>query len=103
MGHGMSFIRKKRWFVDTNLDMGTEEGVKGDKENNDDENYANLFSAAKVGWYQSRAQTGIIQLTWSGGDSGTINNNNANVHECNHANANPYLLYSAQIPYLYGI
>lgn len=90
VGHGKSFMRKKRRFVDMNLDAGTEGGVKGGK-NNDDESYEDLFSAAKVGWYQSRARTGITQLTWSGGDSGTNDIEN----DGHHTNANPYLLYSA--------
>jgi len=88
VGHGKSFMRKKRRFVDMDMTEGKETN-----DINNDESYADLFSAAKVGWYQSRARTGITQLTWSGGNSNT--NENANTHECDDANANPYLLYSA--------
>jgi len=62
VGHGKSFTRKKRRFVD--MDSGPVEGP-GDIAEED------IFSMAKVNWYQNRARGGITQLMWSptgGGD-----------------------------------
>jgi WD40 repeat protein len=63
VGHGKAFARKKRRFEHTD---------------NDDEGEENLFSSARVNWFQSRARGGITQLTWAPPTSN-----------------NPYVLYSA--------
>jgi WD40 repeat protein len=63
VGHGKNFGRKKR-----RLECIEEEEKEGDQD---------LFSAAKVSWYQARIRTGVTQLTWSRGSQ------------------NDYLLYSA--------
>ncbi|KAL7535054.1 hypothetical protein ACHAXR_006242, partial [Thalassiosira sp. AJA248-18] len=67
VGHGRAFSRKKRRFgqVDNNQD-----------EKEDDEN--NLFSSARVNWFQSRARGGVTQLMWAPPTSN-----------------NPYVLFSA--------
>ena len=64
VGHGKAFARKKRRFEHTDNDI--EEGSE------------NLFSSARVNWFQSRARGGITQLTWAPPSSN-----------------NPYVLYSA--------
>lgn len=75
VGHGKSFVRKKRRFDHTttsttkipgnNLGEGVGEGE-------------NLFSSARINWFQSRARGGITQLMWAPPTSN-----------------NPYILYSA--------
>ncbi|EED89086.1 predicted protein [Thalassiosira pseudonana CCMP1335] len=67
VGHGRSFSRKKRRFAQ--VDGGQEE---------EDDDVGNLFSTARVSWFQSRARGGITQLTWAPPTSN-----------------NPYVLYSA--------
>lgn len=69
VGHGKSFARKKRRFVDMSQ--------YDDSDNEGDNDDVDIFSAAKVGWYQARARSGITQLMWSRGSQ------------------NDYLLYSA--------
>ena len=69
VGHGRKFTRKKRRF--DQLD----DQQKGSDEEEDN---SNLFSSARVNWFQSRARGGITQLTWSPSTSN-----------------NPYVLYSA--------
>ena len=64
VGHGKKFARKRR-FEHTDNDI-VEEGGE------------NLFSSARVNWFQSRARGGITQLTWAPPTSN-----------------NPYVLYSA--------
>jgi WD40 repeat protein len=54
VGHGKGFTRKKRRFADTN-----------DETQNDNGNEEDIFSMAKVNWYQNRARGGITQLEWS--------------------------------------
>jgi WD40 repeat protein len=64
VGHGKSFTRKKRRFVD--ISAGNNEiGVENEDRQGEDIN--DLFSMAKVNWYQSRARGGITQLQWSTG------------------------------------
>ena len=65
VGHGKSFSRKKRRFE--HID-----------DHNDAEGGENLFSSARVDWFQSRARGGVTQLTWAPPTSN-----------------NPYVLYSA--------
>jgi len=82
VGHGRAFSRKKRRFVDSSSSIASgpfgvnsnnnDDGDDGDGENN------NLFSSARVNWFQSRARGGVTQLQWSP--------SNAN---------NPYVLFSA--------
>ena len=60
VGHGKGFTRKKRRFVDISNDNEDD-----DSNENDDEE--NIFSMAKVNWYQSRARGGVTQLQWSAG------------------------------------
>jgi WD40 repeat protein len=60
-GHGKSFGRKKRRFVDM------EEDSTGGGDSND---MGDIFSTAKVNWYHSRARGGITQLKWAGGQAG---------------------------------
>lgn len=74
VGHGR---KKKRRFVDVSQveddgDQGTD-----DPTGLDDGEQQDIFSAAKISWYQARARTGITQLTWSKGGQ------------------NDYMLYSA--------
>jgi len=71
VGHGRSFLKKKRRFNQVSNNNNQEGGIQ---DTNDD----NLFSSARVNWFQSRARGGITQLMWS---STTSNN--------------PYLLFSA--------
>ena len=87
VGHGRAFSRKKRRFVDiVGLDGGTSSGSMEDKHNNnnaddkddDNSNNANLFTSARVNWFQSRARGGVTQLQWA--PSGANN---------------PYVLFSA--------
>ncbi|KAL7494917.1 hypothetical protein ACHAWT_004544 [Skeletonema menzelii] len=66
VGHGKSFARKKRRFEHT------------DNENDAEDCGENLFSSARVNWFQARARGGITQLTWAPPTSN-----------------NPYVLYSA--------
>jgi len=66
VGHGKAFARKKRRFEHT------------DNDNDADDGGENLFSSARVNWFQSRARGGITQLTWAPPTSN-----------------NPYVLYSA--------
>ena len=66
VGHGRAFSRKKRRFACM------------DNNENDQEKEENLFSTAKVNWFQSRARGGVTQLMWSPSTSN-----------------NPYVLYSA--------
>ena len=68
VGHGRSFGRKKRRFVEI-LDQDTS--------SSDEKEQQDIFAAAKVSWYQARARSGITQLKWSKGGQ------------------NNYLLYSA--------
>ncbi len=82
VGHGKSFGRKKRRFVEIGQATSEGNGVIGvdvdDPYGKDsDGEHQDIFSAAKVSWYQARARTGITQLTWSKGGE------------------NDYLLYSA--------
>jgi hypothetical protein len=79
VGHGRAFSRKKRRFVDSSIarpfgdnSNNNDDGDDGDGENN------NLFSSARVNWFQSRARGGVTNLQWSP--------SNAN---------NPYVLFSA--------
>ena len=58
VGHGKSFTRKKRRFVDISNDND------GDDSHDEEQN---IFSMAKVNWYQSRARGGVTQLQWSTG------------------------------------
>lgn len=60
VGHGKSFTRKKRRFVDISNDYE-------DDDSHDNDEDQNIFSMAKVNWYQSRARGGITQLQWSTG------------------------------------
>lgn len=64
VGHGKAFARKKRRFDNT--------------ANDNDEGEENLFSSARVNWFQSRARGGITQLIWAPPTSN-----------------NPHVLYSA--------
>lgn len=66
VGHGKSFARKKRRFEHT------------DNENDAEDCGENLFSSARVNWFQARARGGITQLTWAPPTSN-----------------NPFVLYSA--------
>jgi len=70
VGHGRSFLKKKRRFNQVN----NSNQVGGIQDASDD----NLFSSARVNWFQSRARGGITQLMWSPSTSN-----------------NPYLLFSA--------
>ena len=70
VGHGRSFLKKKRRFNQVN----NSNQVGGIQDTSDD----NLFSSARVNWFQSRARGGITQLMWSPPTSN-----------------NPYLLFSA--------
>mmetsp|Transcript_11943 Transcript_11943/g.17136 ORF Transcript_11943/g.17136 Transcript_11943/m.17136 type:complete len:519 (+) Transcript_11943:46-1602(+) len=67
VGHGKSFARKKRRFEHTDNENDAEDGGGED-----------LFSSARVNWFQSRARGGVTQLTWAPPTSN-----------------NPYVLYSA--------
>ena len=71
VGHGRSFLKKKRRFNQVSNNNNQENGIQ---DTNDD----NLFSSARVNWFQSRARGGITQLMWSPSTSN-----------------NPYLLFSA--------
>ena len=64
VGHGKAFSRRKRRFaaVSSGGRFANDDSYQGDSHNNDE---ADIFSAAKVKWYQSRARAGITQLTWS--------------------------------------
>ncbi len=61
VGHGRSFTRKKRRFVEISNNDAKNSGSDNDEEEED------IFSMAKVNWYQSRARGGITQLQWSNG------------------------------------
>ena len=67
VGHGKSFTRRKRRF--TSISKGGRGGhnlaEENEGEQEDEEVGEDMFSAAKVKWYQSRARGGITQLTWS--------------------------------------
>ncbi len=69
VGHGKGFSRKKRRFVDissdNNKDKNNFDGTNNDDSNSLDEE--DIFSMAKVNWYQSRARSGVTQLQWSTG------------------------------------
>jgi WD40 repeat protein len=65
VGHGRAFARKKRRFDHKSSSR-------------DDDGEENLFSSARVNWFQSRARGGITQLMWAPPTSN-----------------NPYVLYSA--------
>ena len=68
VGHGRAFSRKKRRF-----------GQIDNQERNDNEDDdVNLFSSARVNWFQSRARGGVTQLMWAPPTSN-----------------NPYVLFSA--------
>lgn len=69
VGHGRAFSRKKRRFgqIDDDPDGRDEETEEED-----------LFSSARVGWFQSRARGGVTQLTWAPPGA-----------------SNPHVLYSA--------
>ena len=67
VGHGKGFTRKKRRFVDISVNQNEEDmndGTNVDANNQEEED---IFSMAKVNWYQSRARGGITQLQWSTG------------------------------------
>ena len=70
VGHGRAFTRKKRRF--------NQVGSNNNQDNAEDSNDANLFSSARVNWFQSRARGGITQLMWAPPTSN-----------------NPYVLFSA--------
>jgi len=74
VGHGKSFARKKRRFVDLSDDADDDPTSNSTSEHDDNQD---IFSAAKVSWYQARARSGITQLKWSKGGQ------------------NDYLLYSS--------
>ena len=90
VGHGRAFSRKKRRFVDAVIGSdSSSSGALGDNHNNnvgnDDDgggdensNNFNLFSSARVNWFQSHARGGVTQLLWA--PSGANN---------------PYVLFSA--------
>ena len=72
VGHGKAFSRRKRRFASISKDgagvenndasnTGNKEGHGAEEEEEEED----IFSAAKVKWYQSRARGGITQLTWS--------------------------------------
>lgn len=74
VGHGKAFSRRKRRFASIGKDgagidndggaaTGTNAEQEGEEEEEEEEE--DIFSAAKVKWYQSRARGGITQLTWS--------------------------------------
>lgn len=67
VGHGKSFTRKKRRFVD--ISSGSNQGKNIDGTNDDANSLEeeDIFSMAKVNWYQSRARSGVTQLQWSTG------------------------------------
>ena len=75
VGHGKAFSRRKRRFASISKDgAGVKNNDSGDTENKgghgaeeeeEKEENEDIFSAAKVKWYQSRARGGITQLTWS--------------------------------------
>ena len=73
VGHGKAFSRRKRRFAsiskdgagDKNNDSGDTENKLGHGAEEEGEEDEDIFSAAKVKWYQSRARGGITQLTWS--------------------------------------
>ena len=59
VGHGKGFMKKKRRFGAANDSEG------GCSEKSDTDTDRDIFSAAKVRWYQSRARGGVTQLSWS--------------------------------------
>ena len=66
VGHGSKFTKKKRRFADITSDNGktTSNTDSGDDEPTFEEEQ-DIFSMAKVNWYQNRARGGITQLQWS--------------------------------------
>lgn len=63
MGHGKKFGTRKRRFEDISQ---KDDGMNMDHHQGDlDEDYQDIFSLAKVRWYQRRVQTGVTQLMWS--------------------------------------
>lgn len=62
VGHGKGHSRKKRRFVSASTDK---EDNDSDGDGKEDENW---FSAAKVKWFQSRAQGGVTQLQFAPND-----------------------------------
>lgn len=83
VGHGRSFARKKRRYnhisasqhdkkvtaVDHNNDVndgaGASAGAGAGTDDSTGEEKEDIFSMAKVNWYQSRSKGGVTQLTWS--------------------------------------
>lgn len=56
VGHGRAFSRKKRRYEQ--VDSKNQDG-------NSNEGEENLFSLARVSWFQSRARGGVTQLMWA--------------------------------------
>jgi len=83
VGHGKSFTKKKRRFAEISIDEREIESKEGYSEetigkheveeessnryHDDNDDVGDIFSMAKVNWYQSRARGGITQLQWSKG------------------------------------
>jgi len=67
VGHGKAFSRRKRRFALMSNDRGGNEGEDAIESEGGQgaEEKEDVFSAAKIKWYQSRARGGITQLTWS--------------------------------------
>ena len=73
VGHGKAFSRRKRRFASISKDVAgvgnndddVTENKGGHGAEEEGEEGEDIFSAAKVKWYQSRARGGITQLTWS--------------------------------------
>ena len=81
VGHGRAFSRKRRRFVDDNSTTTTAAAAAAVITGNAKEEVVmeeDMFTSARVNWFQSRAQGGVTQLSWASG-----------------ASSNPYVLFSA--------
>lgn len=83
MGHGKKFVTRKRRFENISISQQNEMKMN-DHEVDLDEDYQDIFSLAKVRWYQKRVQTGVTQLMWSKTGS-----------DCCGGGPNDYWLYAA--------
>lgn len=86
MGHGKKFTTRKRRFEDVSSKI-----IDGNQERDVEEDYQDIFSLAKVRWYQKRVQTGVTQLMWSKTSSGGSGDDGTGAG----GGQNDYWLYSA--------